>query len=59
MIVATSATLTHTAMLAMDTPEPHKERRHLIADKYPEVKKLFGPAPSLKWITLAETAAQL
>ncbi|MEO9476643.1 MAG: fatty acid desaturase [Cyclobacteriaceae bacterium] len=39
--------------------EPHFERRKIIMKEYPEVKKLFGIDPNVKWKSLFVTLLQL
>ncbi|XP_065883592.1 sphingolipid delta(4)-desaturase DES1-like isoform X2 [Dysidea avara] len=35
------------------TQHPHVDRRKIIIEKYPEIKKLMGPDPNLKYIVIA------
>ncbi|OQS05357.1 sphingolipid delta(4)-desaturase DES1 [Thraustotheca clavata] len=39
--------------------EPHATRRKLITAKYPQIKKLFGPCPKLKYQILGAVTAQV
>ncbi|CAI9730742.1 sphingolipid delta(4)-desaturase DES1-like [Octopus vulgaris] len=41
------------------TQEPHASRRKAIMEKHPEVKKLFGPDPNLKFIVLCMVIIQM
>ncbi|XP_050438960.1 sphingolipid delta(4)-desaturase DES1 isoform X1 [Adelges cooleyi] len=41
------------------TEEPHATRRKIILEKYPEIKKLYGPDKSFKWIVIVTTLLQL
>ncbi|CAJ0576513.1 unnamed protein product, partial [Mesorhabditis spiculigera] len=41
------------------TEQPHMDRRRVIAEKYPEVKKLFGVDPSFKYVVAAMVAVQI
>jgi len=41
------------------TDEPHATRRKQILEKYPEIKKLYGPDKNFKWIVIAMTLFQL
>ena len=40
------------------TDEPHRTRRNLILQKYPEIKNLFGYCPKTKYTVLALVSAQ-
>jgi sphingolipid 4-desaturase/C4-monooxygenase len=40
-------------------PEPHAARRREILEKYPQVKELYGPVSSTKYVCIALVAAQL
>jgi sphingolipid delta-4 desaturase len=33
--------------------QPHSDRRRAIVQKYPEIKKLFGIDPSLKYVVIS------
>jgi sphingolipid delta-4 desaturase len=39
--------------------EPHAARRREMLEKYPEIKKLYGPCPRTKYICTALVAAQI
>uniref|UniRef100_A0A8C8R7W0 sphingolipid 4-desaturase n=1 Tax=Pelusios castaneus TaxID=367368 RepID=A0A8C8R7W0_9SAUR len=41
------------------TDQPHTERRKEILAKYPEIKKLMGPDPQLKWVVSLMVLIQL
>ncbi|XP_043357567.1 sphingolipid delta(4)-desaturase/C4-monooxygenase DES2-like isoform X1 [Dermochelys coriacea] len=41
------------------TDQPHTERRKEILAKYPEIKKLMGPDPQLKWVVTLMVLTQL
>ncbi|XP_028920413.1 sphingolipid delta(4)-desaturase/C4-monooxygenase DES2-like [Ornithorhynchus anatinus] len=41
------------------TDQPHTARRREILAKYPEIKRLMGPDPHLKWVVTALVLAQL
>ncbi|KAM9113143.1 sphingolipid delta(4)-desaturase/C4-monooxygenase DES2-like [Pangshura tecta] len=41
------------------TDQPHTERRKEILAKYPEIKKLMGPDPQLKWVVSLMVLTQL
>jgi sphingolipid delta-4 desaturase len=38
--------------------EPHAARRREILQKYPQIKKLYGPCPMLKWTILGVVSVQ-
>jgi sphingolipid delta-4 desaturase len=40
------------------TDEPHRTRRKLILQKYPEIQELFGHCPKTKYYTVLSVAAQ-
>ncbi|XP_063168697.1 sphingolipid delta(4)-desaturase/C4-monooxygenase DES2-like [Candoia aspera] len=41
------------------TDQPHTNRRKEILAKYPEIKKLMGPDPNLKWVVTLMVLAQV
>ncbi|CAD6195249.1 unnamed protein product [Caenorhabditis auriculariae] len=41
------------------TEQPHMDRREIIVKKYPEIKKLFGVDPSLKYVVSAMVLFQV
>ncbi|KAE9549722.1 hypothetical protein FO519_007056 [Halicephalobus sp. NKZ332] len=41
------------------TEQPHSDRRKAIVKKHPEIKKLFGVDPSLKYVVSASVIAQI
>uniref|UniRef100_A0A914XSU7 sphingolipid 4-desaturase n=1 Tax=Panagrolaimus superbus TaxID=310955 RepID=A0A914XSU7_9BILA len=41
------------------TEQPHSDRRREIVKKYPEIKKLFGVDPSLKYVVSASVILQI
>lgn len=42
-----------------DAAEPHAERRRQMLERYPQIKKLYGPCPRTKYVCTLLVAAQL